>query len=83
MVISFAVALPIYSRRKVDRVRRLLKDPKLQGAAREALKGEKPSDHFISREALEKGLKEKVDDKTIDPEDYKQMIDDIGLHRKK
>jgi hypothetical protein len=83
LMVSFIVVLPIYSRRKVDRVRRLLKDPKLQGAARKALKGEKPSDHFISRKVLEEGLKEKVEKGAFDPTEYRQIIDEINVHKKK
>jgi hypothetical protein len=81
--VSFSIILPIYSRRKVDRVKKLLKDPQLQGVAKKALNGEKPSDHFISRRSMIKELNDRIEEGSYFSNDYLQIKEELGMHKKK
>ncbi|MGA1792578.1 MAG: hypothetical protein ACMUHM_01370 [Thermoplasmatota archaeon] len=76
MVASFAIVLPIYNRRRRDKIRRLLKDPRLYGVTIQAMKGEKPTDHFVSEREIKRGLVEKMEAGSLDAGKYETIMDD-------
>ncbi len=80
---AFGLILPAYNRRKRDRIRRIMKDPRLKEFARDAMKGERPSHFRVSSRELKKGLDERLEKGSIDPDTYEFIIDDLSLGHEK
>jgi hypothetical protein len=76
---SFGLVLPAYNRRKRDKIRRIMKDPRLKEFAKDAMKGEKPSDFTLSRRELKTGLDNRLKRGTIDLQTYDSIVDDLYL----
>ncbi|MGA1872944.1 MAG: hypothetical protein ACMUHY_04670 [Thermoplasmatota archaeon] len=74
MVLSFAFILPVYTRHRSDKIRKLLKDPKLYGVTIQAMKGEKPTDHFVSEREIRKGLMDKLETGSLDAGRYESIM---------
>ncbi|MGA1848405.1 MAG: hypothetical protein ACMUHB_03605 [Thermoplasmatota archaeon] len=80
---AFGLVLPAYNRRKRDKIRRIMKDPRLKEFAMDAMKGEKPSHFRVSNRELKKGLDEHLEKGNIDTDTYQSIINDLSLGHEK